>query len=67
MIIDIHSHIKRNYDHPETEEKELLADMKRNKVDFRVVSTLEGLSIEEGISTYPNWFPGIRTVWQDVP
>ena len=69
MIIDIHSHIKRNYDHPETEEKELLADMKRNKVDFRVVSTLEGLSIEEGnqyiselVSRHPDCLAGCAVI-----
>ena len=38
MIVDIHSHIKRNPAGQEEEEKKLLLDMEKNGIDFRVVS-----------------------------
>lgn len=47
MIIDIHSHIKRNYENPQIPEEELLADMDKNKISRRVVSALEGRSVRE--------------------
>ncbi|PYG87926.1 hypothetical protein LY28_01636 [Ruminiclostridium sufflavum DSM 19573] len=47
MIFDIHSHIKRDYKNQEKLEEDLLADMKKNNISLRVVSTLEGKSIRE--------------------
>lgn len=47
MIIDIHSHIDRNYENPRLPEKNLFQDMEKNGIDLRVVSTLEGKSIRE--------------------
>lgn len=47
MIIDIHSHIGCGYVPREEEEKRLLADMKKNGIDKRVVSSVS-TSYEEG-------------------
>lgn len=40
MIIDIHSHIGCNYVPREEEEERLIADMKKNGIDKRVVLSL---------------------------
>lgn len=47
MIFDIHSHIKRDYRNQEKLEADLLDDMKKNNIALRVVSTLEGKSVQE--------------------
>lgn len=69
MIVDIHSHIKRNYINPEEEEKRLIQDMEKNKVDFRVVSSLDGLSTDEAnqyiselVSRHPNCLAGCAVI-----
>nr|WP_296264921.1 amidohydrolase family protein [uncultured Merdimonas sp.] len=69
MIIDIHSHIKRNYRNPEEEEKKLLADMDKHGIDIRVVSALEGVSVEEAnqyisdlVSRYPKRLAGCAVI-----
>lgn len=69
MVVDIHAHIKRNYKNPEEEEKKLLMDMERNKIDFRVVSSLEGLSVDEAnqyisnlVSRYPERLTGCAVI-----
>ncbi len=46
MIVDIHSHIRK--DAEGLQEEKLLQDMKKNGIDFRVVSALEGWSVEAG-------------------
>ncbi len=61
MIVDIHSHIKRNLSCQEEEEKKLLLDMEKNKVDVRVVSAMDGWTVEEGsryISGFVSAHPG---------
>ena len=63
MIVDIHSHIKRNPAGQEEEEKKLLLDMEKNGIDFRVVSALDGWPVEAGNRIYQSWCPLIRTVW----
>lgn len=69
MVIDIHSHIRRSNIHPETEEKILLDDMKRNGIDYRIVSSLEGLSTEENnqyisslVSAHPRCLGGCAVI-----
>lgn len=60
MIVDIHSHIKRNRNDQEAEEKRLLLDMERNQIDLRVVSALFGWPVKEGnryISDFVSRFP----------
>ena len=47
MIIDIHSHIKRDYNNQQMLEEQLLSDMTKNNIALRVVSALEGKSIME--------------------
>ncbi|CCG56736.1 amidohydrolase family protein [Brachyspira pilosicoli WesB] len=47
MIIDFHSHIKRNIKENRFEIEELLEDMKKNHVDKRCVSAIDGPSIRE--------------------
>lgn len=46
MIVDIHSHIRR--DAEGQQEEKLLLDMKKNRIDFRIVSALEGWTVEAG-------------------
>lgn len=61
MIVDIHSHIKRNLSCQEEEEKKLLLDMEKNKVDVRVVSAMDGWTVEEGnryVSGFVSAHPG---------
>lgn len=69
MITDIHSHIRRNSAGQEEEERKLLLDMEKNKVDFRVVSALEGWSIDAGnryisgfVSAHPNCLAGCAVI-----
>lgn len=67
MVIDIHSHIRKE---PESKQEEkLLLDMQRNHIDFRIVSALEGWTIEEGnqyisdfVSRYPNCLGGCAVI-----
>lgn len=47
MIIDIHAHIKRDDTTHEYFEQELLDDMKKNNISLRVVSALEGKTIQD--------------------
>ncbi len=65
MIIDIHSHIKREDKNLEEVERELLSDMERNNVDVRVISCMEGTNILENnqyisklVSKHPNQLIG---------
>lgn len=47
MIIDFHAHLKRDYIEDGYDVAALLADMKENKIDKRVVSAMEGSGIYE--------------------
>lgn len=78
MIIDIHSHIKLSISQPESEEfskeqekreLELLADMEKNKIDYRIVSALEARSVKESnqyisgfVSRYPDKLLGCAVI-----
>ncbi|MDO5145439.1 MAG: amidohydrolase family protein [Eubacteriales bacterium] len=69
MIIDIHSHIRRLGDNQKKAEEELLFDMQRNHVDFRVVSCLDGGSVEENneyisafVSRHPDKLAGCAVI-----
>lgn len=69
MIVDIHSHIKRNPAGQEEEEKKLLLDMEKNGIDFRVVSALDGWPVEAGnryisklVSAYPDRLAGCAVI-----
>lgn len=69
MIVDIHSHIRRNPGNQIKEEEALLADMEKNGVDYRVVSALEGWPTEEGnryisdlVSRYPERLAGCAVI-----
>lgn len=60
MIIDMHSHIKRDYVNPKEQEEALLADMERNAITKRVVSALDGKStaeLNEYISGFVSKYP----------
>lgn len=61
MIVDIHSHIKRNRRAQKEEEEKLLFDMEHNQIGLRVVSALWGWPLREGnryisdfVSRYPD-------------
>lgn len=69
MIFDIHSHIKRDDKNQEKLEADLLEDMKKNNIALRVVSTLEGKSIQEQnnyisdfVSRYPHELVGCAVI-----
>lgn len=69
MIVDIHSHIKRDYDNQEKLEDALLKDMHKHNIVLRVVSTLEGKSISEQndyissfVSKHPNQLIGCAII-----
>lgn len=67
MIIDIHSHIRKDADGQQ--EQKLLLDMDKNGIDFRVVSALEGWSVEAGnqyvselVSRHPERLAGCAVI-----
>lgn len=69
MIYDIHSHIKRDDVNQGQLEIDLIQDMKKNKINVRVVSTLEGKSISEQnnyisgfVSKYPDLLIGCAVI-----
>lgn len=68
MIVDIHSHLESRDQNPAARE-ELLADMKRNGIDKRVVSAAEGTQIQEQnsdvsrfVSAYPEQLIGCAVI-----
>ena len=69
MIIDIHAHVKRNEATHEYLEQELLDDMKKNNISLRVVSALEGKSIQyqndyisDLVTRHPNQLVGCAVI-----
>ena len=46
-IIDYHAHLRRNYQTKEYYTEDLLKDMSENRIDLRMVSTLEGRTITD--------------------
>lgn len=46
MIIDFHAHLQRDLKTREYQIEEQLEDMRRNHIDYRVISTFDGLSMK---------------------